>query len=154
MWSCLVLCKARLNTDADFLATEYQSCGRQQSIAEGRSCWYVSTNGKHLINQIEFIHFHINGIHMQQCMQELRNRNYKTWEDTVFRVFGKHFMVDWDHTNKPARPLWNIYMVKYQLTFVVAVLNNKGSWSFTSKKINLNLTCCRFSHHRAVDPHD
>jgi hypothetical protein len=88
--------KARLNIDADFLATRYRQRGRLKSSihTDHQHDQKVSIliQGVRLTSQIDAsIRFHINGYHLRQYMQERHGWTDTTWADIDFGLFGQHF---------------------------------------------------------------
>ncbi|KAI2498313.1 hypothetical protein MHU86_16183 [Fragilaria crotonensis] len=88
--------KARLNIDADFLATRYRLRGRLKSspLVDHQIGQKVSIliNGKRLTSQFDScIRYHINGYHLRRYMQERHAWSDCTWEDIDFHLFGQHF---------------------------------------------------------------
>ena len=88
--------KARLNIDADFLATRYRLRGRLKSspLVDHQTGQKVSIliNGKRLTSQFDScIRYHINGYHLRRYMQEKHSWSDCTWDDVDFHLFGQHF---------------------------------------------------------------
>ena len=86
---------ARLNIDADFLATRYRQHGRLRGIAsiDHRSEQQVSIyiNGVPITSQYdECIRFHVNGYHYRNYVQQTNNWDNSTWEAIDFYTFGRH----------------------------------------------------------------
>ena len=87
---------ARLNIDADFLATRYREHGRLRCIsivdhrAENVSTLYL--NGSPLTSQYdECVRFHINGYHQRAVIQKTEKWSDAAWDSVDFFTFGKHF---------------------------------------------------------------
>ena len=86
---------ARLNIDADFLATRYRSHGRLQQTEAvdhqpSQQC-SIYINGKPVISQFDAnIRFHINGYHLRQYVQQANGWNDQTWDDIDFYNLGTH----------------------------------------------------------------
>ena len=88
--------KARLNIDADFLATRYRKRGRYRSSprVDHQHGQQVSIliQGIPLTSHFDScIRFHINGYHIRQYMQQRHAWSDATWEDIDFALFGQHF---------------------------------------------------------------
>ena len=87
---------ARLNIDADFLATRYRQHGRllARSSLEHRIDQQISLyiNGTPVTSQYdECIRFHVNGYHHRNYVQTHHGWGNKTWNDIDFYTFGHHF---------------------------------------------------------------
>jgi hypothetical protein len=87
---------ARLNIDADFLATRYRHHGRLRAIesVDHRDDQQVSVyiNGLLVTSQYdECIRFHVNGYHHRHYVQQRHGWNNRTWESIDFHTFGRHF---------------------------------------------------------------
>ena len=87
---------ARLNIDADFLATRYRQHGRLRAVEyiAHRADQQVSiyTNGIPVTSQFDAcIRFHVNGYHHRNYVQSHHGWDNSTWEDIDFGTFGKHF---------------------------------------------------------------
>jgi hypothetical protein len=87
---------ARLNIDADFLATRYRQRGRLKSSChvEHHPAQKISIaiNGIRLTSQYDScIRYHINGYHLKRYMQAHRGWSDPIWEKIDFGLFGKHF---------------------------------------------------------------
>ena len=87
---------ARLNIDADFLATRYRQHGRLRSMAsiDHSPAQQVSIyiNGTPVTGQYdECVRFHVNGYHHCQYVQHRHGWSNETWDDIDFYTFGKHF---------------------------------------------------------------
>jgi hypothetical protein len=87
---------ARLNVDADFLATRYRQHGRFRAIAsvDHRSDQQISLyiNGTPVTSQYDdCIRFHVNGYHLRQYVQQRHQWNNGTWDMIDFHTFGQHF---------------------------------------------------------------
>ena len=88
--------KARLNIDADFLATRYRLRGRLKSSSrvdhqpgQGVS---ILINGKRLTSKFDScIRYHINGYHLRRYMQDKHLWSDQTWGEVDFCLFGQHF---------------------------------------------------------------
>ena len=87
---------ARLNIDADFLATRYRQHGRLRAGAalahriDQQISLYI--NGTPVTSQYdECIRFHINGYHHRNYVQTHHGWSNKTWDDIDFYTFGRHF---------------------------------------------------------------
>jgi hypothetical protein len=87
---------ARLNIDADFLATRYRHRGRLHSSnhsdhQDGQQA-SILINGTRLTGQYDScIRYHINGYHLRRYMQERHGWTDQTWETIDFNLFGQHF---------------------------------------------------------------
>ena len=87
---------ARLNIDADFLATRYRQHGRLRSCSslDHRTDQQVSIfiNGTPVTSQYdECIRFHVNGYHHRNYVQTHHGWDDRTWNDIDFYTFGQHF---------------------------------------------------------------
>jgi hypothetical protein len=87
---------ARLNVDADFLATRYRQHGRLRAIAfiEHRSDQQVSIyiNGSPITSQYDAcVRFHVNGYHHRNYVQHRNGWDNRTWDAIDFYTFGNHF---------------------------------------------------------------
>lgn len=87
---------ARLNIDADFLATRYRQHGRLRAIAsiDHRVDQQISIyiNGTPVTSQYdECIRFHVNGYHLRQYVQQRHQWDNRIWDSIDFYTFGKHF---------------------------------------------------------------
>jgi hypothetical protein len=87
---------ARLNIDADFLATRYRQHGRLKAgfAITHRHDQQISLyiNGVPVTSQYdECIRFHINGYHHRNYVQNHHEWSNKTWDDIDFYTFGRHF---------------------------------------------------------------
>ena len=87
---------ARLNVDADFLATRYRDHGRlrcRPSVdfrRENQSMIFI--NGAPITGQYdECVRFHINGYHQRLQIQKTEQWNDKAWGSVDFFTFGRHF---------------------------------------------------------------
>ena len=88
--------KARLNIDADFLATRYRKHGRLRSsprvdhqYGQQVSILIQSTP---LTSQFDScIRFHVNGYHLRQYMQQQHSWDDASWDNIDFALFGQHF---------------------------------------------------------------
>ncbi|KAI2493731.1 hypothetical protein MHU86_20801 [Fragilaria crotonensis] len=87
---------ARLNIDADFLATRYRQHGRLRAIVsidhhvDQQVSVYI--NGIPVTGQYdESVRFHINGYHHRNYVQQSNGWDNKTWGDIDFYTFGTHF---------------------------------------------------------------
>ena len=88
--------QARLNIDADFLATRYRKRGRLRSskYSDHQYGQQVSIliNGVRITGQFDTnIRFHVNGYHLRQYMQTKHAWNDSTWNNIDFHLFGQHF---------------------------------------------------------------
>ncbi|KAI2501729.1 hypothetical protein MHU86_12735 [Fragilaria crotonensis] len=88
--------KARLNIDADFLATRYRLRGRLRSSSvvdhQDSQKVSISINGKRLTSQYDScIRYHINGYHLRRYMQEKHQWSDATWDEIDFVNFGRYF---------------------------------------------------------------
>ena len=86
---------ARLNIDADFLATRYRFHGKLKTSSKVDHVpdqqLSVSLNGLPLLSNFdERIRFHVNGYHHKQYVQECNEWNEKTWTEVDFRTLGPH----------------------------------------------------------------
>ncbi len=87
---------ARLNIDADFLATRYRLRGKSKSTRHIDHCpeqrVSISILGVRLTSQYdECIRYHINGYHLKQYMQDRKQWNEATWNMIDTGQFGQHF---------------------------------------------------------------
>ncbi|KAI2494260.1 hypothetical protein MHU86_20278 [Fragilaria crotonensis] len=87
---------ARMNIDADFLATRYRNQGRFQSTpsVDHQESQKVSftINGLRINNHFDdSIRYHINGYHLRQYLQEQHSWSDSTWQEIDFSIFGKFF---------------------------------------------------------------
>jgi hypothetical protein len=87
---------ARLNIDADFLATRYRQHGRLRAISaiDHRINQQISIyiNGTPVTSQFdECIRFHVNGYHHRNYVQTHNGWDNRTWDDIDFYTFGRHF---------------------------------------------------------------
>ena len=87
---------ARLNIDADFLATRYRHHGRLRNSerVDHRREQQVSLciNGTPITCQYDAcIRFHVNGFHHQQYVQQHHQWDNGTWDSVDFYTFGRHF---------------------------------------------------------------
>ena len=86
---------ARLNIDADFLATRYRSQGKLRMSAQvdhvpGQQL-SIYLNGVPLLNHFdEKIRFHVNSYHQRQYMQEHNGWSDATWHEVDFYSLGLH----------------------------------------------------------------
>jgi hypothetical protein len=88
--------KARLNIDADFLATRYRTRGRLKSSSsvdhQPGQVASISINGRRLTSKYDScIRYHINGYHLRRYMQHTHMWSDHTWDDVDFGLFGQHF---------------------------------------------------------------
>lgn len=88
--------EARLNIDADYLATRYRLRGKLKSTPKvdhhPSQRISISILGTRLTAQYdECIRYHINGYHMKQYMQERKHWDDNTWRMIDFGSFGQHF---------------------------------------------------------------
>ena len=86
---------ARLNIDADFLATRYRLHGKAKSSChidhypEQRIS--ISIQGVRLTSQIDScIRYHVNGYHLKQYMLDRKKWDKDTWNSIDFGLFGQH----------------------------------------------------------------
>ena len=85
---------ARLNVDADFLATRYRQRGRLRQTARvdhipAQQC-SIYINGDPVTSQYDdCIRFHVNGYHYRQYVQRHHKWKDKTWDMVDFQSFGK-----------------------------------------------------------------
>jgi hypothetical protein len=87
---------ARLNIQADLLATGYRKTGRLQPSTsvhhELDQVCSISINGKRLTSQYDAcVRFHINGYHLRTYLQEKHGWSNIEWDLIDFHVFGRHF---------------------------------------------------------------
>ena len=87
---------ARLNVDADFLATRYRDHGRLRCRSHvDHRCDNQSTlfiNGAPVTGQYdECVRFHINGYHQRLQIQKTEQWTDKAWDSVDFFTFGRHF---------------------------------------------------------------
>jgi hypothetical protein len=87
---------ARLNIDADFLATRYRQHGRLRAtqLVDHRVDQQISIyiNGIPVTSQYdECIRFHVNGYHLRQYVQQRHRWHNRIWDSIDFHTFGKHF---------------------------------------------------------------
>jgi hypothetical protein len=106
---------ARLNIDADYLATRYRQRGRLKSSEkvphENSQQCSIEVNGVRLTGQYdECIRYHVNGYHLRQYMQERNVWNDSTWEEIDFDLFGKHFK-----RLSPSRQVFHMKVIHNQL---------------------------------------
>ena len=87
---------ARLNVDADFLATRYRQRGRLRQTAKvdhvpDQQCsFYI--NGDPVTSQYDdCVRFHVNGYHYRQHVQQHHQWNDKTWDAVDIQSFGKFY---------------------------------------------------------------
>jgi hypothetical protein len=86
---------ARLNIDADFLATRYRSHGRFHQLESvdhqpSQQC-SLYINGRPVVSQFDAsVRFHINGYHLRQYVQQANGWSDQTWNDIDFYNFGSH----------------------------------------------------------------
>ena len=87
---------ARLNIDADFLATRYRHHGRLRNSErvdhrrEQQVSLYI--NGTPITSQYDAcIRFHVNGYHHRQYVQQHHQWDNETWDSVDFYTFGRHF---------------------------------------------------------------
>jgi hypothetical protein len=106
---------ARLNIDADFLATRYRLRGRLKSSEQvdhshGQQV-SISINGKRLTGQFdECIRHHINGYHLRQYTQEKHGWDNSTWNEIDFNVFARHYQ-----RLRPNRQIQQMKLIHEQL---------------------------------------
>ena len=87
---------ARLNIDADFLATRYRLRGRlrpsrQVDHVPEQQC-SILINGTRITSQYdECVRYHINSYHMRQFMQAKHSWSDAVWEEVDFHTFSSHF---------------------------------------------------------------
>ena len=86
---------ARLNIDADFLATRYRQRGRlrSSSSSDHQRGQRVSIliNGVTITSQFDAnIRFHVNGYHLRRYMQDKQSWSDSIWNDIDFHLFGQH----------------------------------------------------------------
>lgn len=86
---------ARMNVDADFLATRYRLRGKLKSSShidhypEQRIS--ISIQGIRLTSQLDScIRYHVNGYHLKQYMLERKGWNEDIWNSIDFGLFGQH----------------------------------------------------------------
>ena len=86
---------ARLNIDADFLATRYRSRGRLKPSShvdhqESQQCsFYI--NGTSVTSQFDAcVRFHVNGYHYRRHVQAKTKWRDATWHSVDFHNFGHH----------------------------------------------------------------
>ncbi|KAI2493079.1 hypothetical protein MHU86_21463 [Fragilaria crotonensis] len=87
---------ARLNIDADFLATRYREHGRLRSRSsvdhrqDNGSTLYI--NGSPVTGHYDdCIRFHVNGYHQRAEIQKTEQWNDAAWDLVDFQTFGNHF---------------------------------------------------------------
>ncbi len=87
---------ARLNIDADFLATRYRDHGRlsSRSLVDHRqdngSTLYI--NGSPVTGHYDdCVRFHVNGYHQRIEIQKTEQWNDAAWDLVDFHTFGNHF---------------------------------------------------------------
>jgi hypothetical protein len=87
---------ARLNIDADFLATRYREHGRLRSRSsvdhrqDNGSTLYI--NGSPVTgNYDECVRFHVNGYHQRTEIQKTEQWSDTAWDLVDFHTFGTHF---------------------------------------------------------------
>jgi hypothetical protein len=87
---------ARLNIDADFLATRYREHGRLRCSAmvdhrlDNVTTLYI--NGSPITSQYDdSIRFHINGYHQRLQIQKTEKWTDAAWDSVDFFTFGRHF---------------------------------------------------------------
>lgn len=88
--------RARLNVDADFLATRYRQHGKlipnEQTDHQPEQQMSLSINGTRIQSQFDAcIRFHVNGYHLRQYMQSKNRWTNSTWDEIDFESFGAHF---------------------------------------------------------------
>jgi hypothetical protein len=88
--------EARLNIDADYLATRYRLRGKLKSTPKvdhhPSQRISISILGTRLTAQYdECICYHINGYHVKQYMQERKHWDDNTWKMIDLGRFGQHF---------------------------------------------------------------
>ena len=87
---------ARLNVDADCLATRYRQRGRYKSSEkvphEPPQHCSITVSGIRLTSQFdECIRYHVNGYHLRQYLQERNGWDNSVWEEIDLGIFGKNF---------------------------------------------------------------
>ena len=87
---------ARLNIDADFLATRYRENGRLRAIAQIDHCREqqvsIYINGQPVTSQFDScIRYHVNGYHHRNYVQQHNAWPNTTWDFIDFYSFGQHF---------------------------------------------------------------
>ena len=86
---------ARLNIDADFLATRYRSHGKLRTSPQvdhvpGQQL-SIHLNGQPLLNNFDDqIRFHVNSYHHRRYVQEHNGWDDPTWHDVDLHSFGSH----------------------------------------------------------------
>ena len=106
---------ARLNVDADYLATRYRQRGRLKSSAKiqhelTQQC-SITVNGARLTGQYDAcIRYHVNGYHLRQYLQDKNNWSDSVWDDINFATFGNNF-----RSLRPSRQVLHTKMVHNQL---------------------------------------
>jgi hypothetical protein len=92
----LVPFAARLNVDADFLATRYREHGRLRYRShvdhrrDNQSTLFI--NGAPITGQYdECLRYHINGYHQRLQIQKTDQWTDKAWDSVDFFTFGRHF---------------------------------------------------------------
>jgi hypothetical protein len=88
--------RARLNIDADFLATRYKHSGNlkanEKTDHQDEQQISISINGTRIQSQVDAcIRFHVNGYHLRQYMQSKHNWTNSVWNEIDFESFGAHF---------------------------------------------------------------
>jgi hypothetical protein len=86
---------ARLNIDADFLATRYRSQGKLRTSAQvdhvSDQQLSIYLNGLPVLNHFDDqVRFHINSYHQRQYMQERNVWSDTIWNDVDFHSLGLH----------------------------------------------------------------
>ena len=130
---------ARLNIDADFLATRYRQHGRLRNMAkvdhhpQQQVSLYI--NGNQTTSQYDdCIRFHINGYHLRQYVQEHNHWDNRTWKSVDFYTFGRYFK-----TLRPSDRIHQLKLVNDQLPLGVRRFREAAI-----KDANLKLCpCCR-----------
>ena len=87
---------ARLNVDADFLATRYREHGRLRcnAVVDHRSDnqTMLFINGIPVTSQYDAcVRFHINGYHQRLQIQQTEQWSDAAWDSVDFYSFGRHF---------------------------------------------------------------
>jgi hypothetical protein len=88
--------RARLNVDADRLATLHRLRGKLKSTEHTdhtkEQNISISINGVRIQSQVDScIRFHVNGYHLRHFMQSKNKWSNAVWKEIDFEMFGSHF---------------------------------------------------------------
>ena len=133
---------ARLNIDADYLATRYRQRGRLKSSEkvphENSQQCSIEVNGVRLTSQFDAcIRYHVNGYHLRQYMQERNGWVDATWDEIDFDTFGKHFK-----RLSPSRQVLHMKIIHNQLPLG----NRRYLQSGVHDEILRQCPCCQSEH--------